>query len=522
MSAEQNQKVAACHLRRDAYLYVRQSTLQQVVDNVESTQRQYALRQRAVALGWPDDRVIVIDSDLGQSGASAVDREGFQRLVADVGLRRVGIVLGLEVSRLARNSSDWHQLLEICALTDTLILDEDGIYDPAHFNDRLLLGLKGTMSEAELHVLRSRLRGGIINKARRGELRFRLPIGYVRDSSGRVVLDPDTQVQDTVRLLFDTFRRTGSVSATVKHFRLQSLLVPTRLAAGPHKGEVAWGPLYVGRAAHLLHNPWYAGAYVFGRCRSRKQPDGRTCNERQPPSQWIALIRDAHPSYIAWTEHEMIEARLAASAKMLGWERSAPREGSALLQGVAVCGLCGSRMHIHYNVRRNGERIPNYVCYGRSRLFGAPSCQSMLGTEIDAAIGKLLVETITPMALELTLAIQDELAARVDEADRLRHQHVERAQYEADHARLQAYRSTPPTDSSPTPWRQSGTPGCAPWRRRNRSTSGNAPPTPSWSTSRNANAFSTSPPTSLPYGPTLTRRAQSANGCSRSSSRMSR
>src|SRR2546425_5525719 len=211
-------KVTAAHLARAAYLYVRQSTLHQVVTNTESRQRQYALRQRAVALGWPPEQVVVIDSDQGQSGASAADREGFQRLVAEVGIGRAGIVLGLEVSRLARNSADWHRLLEICALTETLILDEDGLYDPAHFNDRLLLGLKGTMSEAELHVLRARLRGGLLNKARRGELRCRLPIGLLYDAAGHVMLDPDKQVQETVRLLFETFARTGSLNATVKSF----------------------------------------------------------------------------------------------------------------------------------------------------------------------------------------------------------------------------------------------------------------------------------------------------------------
>src|SRR5206468_35951 len=211
-----------------------------VVENTESTQRQYALRQRAVTLGWPANRVIVIDTDLGISGASAVDRAGFQRLVADVGMGRAGIVLGLEVSRLARNSTDWHRLLEICALTDTLILDEDGLYDPAHFNDRLLLGLKGTMSEAELHVLRARLRGGILNKARRGELRGHLPVGFVYRPDGRVALDPDTQVQDSVRLLFQTFFRTGAAHATVKYFREQRLLFPVRLIAGARKGELAW------------------------------------------------------------------------------------------------------------------------------------------------------------------------------------------------------------------------------------------------------------------------------------------
>ena len=214
--------MTADHLRRDAYLYIRQSTVRQVFENTESTRRQYALRERAVALGWPFERVIVIDSDLGQSGAASADRKGFQLLVGEVGTGNAGIVLGLEVSRLARNSSDWHRLLEICALTDTLILDEDGLYNPGDFNDRLLLGLKGTMSEAELHVLRARLRGGILNAARRGALRIRLPVGLVYDPAGNVVLDPDLQVRHSFDHLFATFARTGSASATVKHFRSQN------------------------------------------------------------------------------------------------------------------------------------------------------------------------------------------------------------------------------------------------------------------------------------------------------------
>ena len=436
MSIEAHQKVTASHLKRRAYLYVRQSTVRQVFENTESTQRQYALRQRAVALGWPDDRVIVIDTDLGHSGASATDRQGFQSLVAEVGMGRAGIVLGLEVSRLARNSADWHRLLEICALTDTLILDEDGIYDPAHFNDRLLLGLKGTMSEAELHVLRARLRGGILSKARRGELRCRLPVGLVYDAGGRVVLDPDTQVQETVRLLFSTFARTGAAHATVKHFRRHGLLFPTRVAAGARKGELTWAPLCLGRATSALHNPWYAGAYAFGRGRWRKQLDGKIRHERLPRTEWHALLRDAHPGYISWEEHERIEQRLHVAAKAIGFEhQGTPREGPALLQGHVVCGLCGSRMNIHYNTRRGGQLIPNYVCIGRGRLFGDPLCQSILGTEIDAAVGALLVEAVTPMALELALAVQQEIQSRLDEADRLRHRQVERAQYEADHAR---------------------------------------------------------------------------------------
>src|ERR1700736_4357725 len=236
MTHDADQKVKASHLKRNAYLYIRQSTLRQVFENTESTQRQYALRQNAAALGWPLERIIVIDTDLGQSGASAADREGFQRLVTGVSLGRAGIVLGLEVSRLARNSMDWHRLLEICALTDTLILDEDGVYDPAHFNDRLLLGLKGTMSEAELHVLRARLQGGIRNKARRGELFVRPPLGFVYTSDGKLVMDPDRQVQQAVTLLFETFRRTGSAMATVRLFAEQGLQFPRRVHTGPNKG----------------------------------------------------------------------------------------------------------------------------------------------------------------------------------------------------------------------------------------------------------------------------------------------
>ena len=242
-NTDPHQKVRPEHLKRDAYLYIRQSTLHQVLHNTESTQRQYALKQRAVALGWPVERVVVIDSDLGQSGASAVDREGFQKLVAEVGMGHAGIVLGLEVSRLARNCTDWHRLLEICGLTHTLILDEDGLYDPGHFNDRLLLGLKGTMSEAELHILRARLQGGIRNKARRGELRMPLPVGLVYDTQDRVVLDPDKQVQQALRTFFQVYQRKGSALAIVKYFSKNDLNFPRRLRGGINKDQLVWGPL---------------------------------------------------------------------------------------------------------------------------------------------------------------------------------------------------------------------------------------------------------------------------------------
>jgi DNA invertase Pin-like site-specific DNA recombinase len=338
MMGETHAKVQARHLKRNAYLYVRQSTLRQVLENTESTKRQYALRERAMALGWRLDQVIVIDSDLGQSGASAVDREGFQQLVSEVGVGRAGIVMGLEVSRLARNSTDWHRLLEICALADTLILDEDGVYDPAHFNDRLLLGLKGTMSEAELHVLRARLRGGILNKARRGELEIRLPVGFDYDPAGRVRLDPDVRVQESLRQFFRTFRRTGSATATVKAFRAEGLSFPHRIYRGQQAGELSWSELDHSRALWLLHHPRYTGAFCFGRTRVRKQPDGSCKHQRLPAEEWIALIRDAHPGYITWDEYEQNLQILRDNAQgpAAGRDRGPPREGPALLQGLCV------------------------------------------------------------------------------------------------------------------------------------------------------------------------------------------
>ena len=433
MRTEMPQKVQANHLKRDAYLYIRQSTLRQVFENTESTQRQYALRQQAVALGWPLERIIVIDNDQGQSGASAVDREGFQRLVSEVGMGRAGIVLGLEVSRLARNSADWHRLLEICALTDTLILDEDGIYDPAHFNDRLLLGLKGTMSEAELHVLRARLRGGILSKARRGELEIPPPVGLVYNGSGQLVLDPDQQVQQGLRLLFETFRRTGSALATVKAFRQQGLLFPRRLRAGPHQGELVWVELVHSHVLRVLHNPRYAGAYVFGRSQTRKKLEGGVTVKWLPREEWDTCLPGAHAGYLSWEEYENNQRRLRESAQAWGTDRrqSPPREGPALLQGLVICGRCGNRMTVRYHVYRS-RLAPHYVCQRYGIEHAQTICQTVLGAGIDQAIGELLIEEVTPLALEVALSVQQELQSRWEEADRLRQTQVERARYEAE------------------------------------------------------------------------------------------
>ncbi len=389
MNLEMHNKIAATHLQRQAYLYVRQSTLRQVLENTESTKRQYALRERAVALGWPQDRIVVIDSDLGQSGADS-DRVGFQKLVAAVGMGEVGVVLGLEVSRLARSSSDWHRLLEISALTDTLILDEDGLYNPAHFNDRLLLGLKGTMSEAELHVLRARLIGGQRAKASRGELEMKLPIGLIQNPVGKVVLDPDLQVQAAVHTFFETFRRTGSASSTVRSFREQGLLFPRRLNDGPHKGELAWGPLLHHRALRALKNPRYTGAFVYGRSQARKTLHGSERRTQLPREQWHTLIREAHPGYITWAEYEENLSRLHDNGQAYGADRrhGPPREGPALLQGIAVCGRCGARMTIRYYVSHR-EVLPEYVCQREGIEHAHGPCQRIVGGALDRAIGDL-------------------------------------------------------------------------------------------------------------------------------------
>jgi len=437
-------KITADHLRRDAYLYVRQSTLHQVLENTESTKRQYALRQRAVALGWPLERVIVVDQDLGQSAAGASERSGFHQLFAAVGMGKAGIVLGLEVSRLARSSVEWHRLLEICALTDTLILDEDGLYDPGHFNDRLLLGLKGTMSEAELHVIRARLLGGLRSKAQRGELKVRLPAGFAYDAVGRLVRDPDHRVRGAVELFFETFRRTGSAWATVKHFRDEKLLFPIRLWTGSRKGEVVFQALHHERAIDILHNPRYAGAFAFGRSRVRRRPNRAVQVEKLPREQWQVLIPDVHEGYITWAQYEANAQRLRENALARGHDRRSPaREGPALLQGLAVCGRCGEPMLVSYHVRQDGTKLPSYFC-GIGRIQrGEPTCQSMGGRQLDEAVGELLVGAMTPLNLDVALAVGDELRARAEQVDRLRRQHLEGVRYEAELAERRYRRVDP-------------------------------------------------------------------------------
>lgn len=422
-------KVQSHHIERAAYLYIRQSSMRQVLENIESTKRQYALRGRAAALGWREDQIIVIDNDQGESGASATWREGFQRLVSEVGLGRAGIVMGLEVSRLARNNADWHRLLEICALADTLILDEDGVYDPSSFNDRLLLGLKGAMSEAELHVLKARLRGGVLNKVRRGEYHCTLPTGFVYNDAGDVVLDPDSQVRETIAHFFETFTRVGSACQTVKAFRNEGLLFPSRRN---HREATIFRPLTASTAMRTLTNPRYAGTYAYGRRRYRRGTDGKhKIQGKRATSDWLACIPDAHPHYITWEQFQQNLKILESNGH--GYEiarASPPREGAALLQGRAVCGRCGRHFRARYAARR-GRLDTWYVCDRASSKEGAPSCQTIAGSPVDTAVGALIAEKMTPAAVEMALEIRREIEGRHEEADRLRNRAVERAQIEA-------------------------------------------------------------------------------------------
>jgi DNA invertase Pin-like site-specific DNA recombinase len=437
--SQQEGKVTSDHLRRTAYLYVRQSSLQQVHDHRESTARQYDLKRRAQALGWRSEHIVVIDEDLGLSGASSVERAGFQRLVAEVGLGRVGMVMGLEVSRLARNSADWHRLLEICALAETLILDEDGLYDPSHFNDRLLLGLKGTMSEAELHVLRARLLGGQLNKARRGELWMYPPLGFVYDPCGRLVLDPDEHIQGAVRLVFETFRRTASTCQVVRHFASQGVLFPRRVRTGGRAHEVLFSPLAHHRVLQILHNPRYAGAFVYGRTRQRKVVVGGQLRYRRlPRPEWRVFLPNVHPGYISWEEFEANQATLKRNAAGYGYDRrrSPPREGTALLQGITLCGRCGNRMTVRYTMRK-GHPVPDYVCQRHGIAFAEPLCQRIPGTGLDEAISEMVLEAVSPTSLDVALEVFEELRVRKAEVDRLRRARVERAREEAELAQRQ-------------------------------------------------------------------------------------
>jgi DNA invertase Pin-like site-specific DNA recombinase len=427
-------KITSRHLERLAVVYVRQSTMQQVLDHQESTRLQYGLGQRAMAWGWSEARVLVIDEDLGQSGATAEGRQGFQRLVAEVGLDHVGLVLGIDMSRLARSSKDWHPLLEACALFGTLIADLDGIYDPSQYNDRLLLGLKGTMSEAELHLIKQRMDQGKRNKARRGELRFGLPIGYVRDAAGAIAFDPDEQVQHVVHLIFRKFDELGTLHALVRYLARQGIELGVRLREGPAKGTLEWRCPKRTTLQALLRNPIYAGAYAYG----RRQVDGRRKRPGHPssgrvdraPQEYHVLLKDYVPAYISWEQYEQNIARLAANrahADTIG----AVRRGPSLLAGLVVCGTCNNRLQVRYGGPRT---LHSYVC-GRAVIdYGGDYCQYVAGEPIDTFVTQWVLKALEPAALTLSLEATARLEHERQELDQLWRQRLERAAYESERA----------------------------------------------------------------------------------------
>ena len=438
LSSETNswysEKLQTHHLERLAVVYVRQSTLQQVLDHQESTRLQYGLAERAQALGWLPDRILTIDEDLGKSGSSAEDRLGFQRLVSEVGLNHVGLILGVEMSRLARSSKDWHQLLEICALFGTLIADLDGIYDPSQYNDRLLLGLKGTMSEAELHILKQRLVQGKRNKAKRGELGFNVPIGYVRRPSGEIIFDPDEQVQQVVKLIFRKFEELGTLNAVLRYLVKNHIQVGVRAHSGLNKGDLEWRRPNRPTLQNLLKSPIYAGAYAYG----RKQMDARRKKPDHPHSglvvkpmeDWLVLIKDHHPAYISWEEYQQHLAQLKANqtrADELGHARS----GISLLSGLLVCGRCGCRMAVQYH-RQTHHR---YICGREMADYGGDVCQCLSGSCLDEYVTEQILSALKPAALELSLAAAEQIEADRMELDKLWQQRLERATFEANRAK---------------------------------------------------------------------------------------
>jgi DNA invertase Pin-like site-specific DNA recombinase len=432
-------KIRPDHLERRAFVYVRQSTFMQVREHTASTARQYDLVQRACDLGWTRPSITVIDQDQGCSGASATGRDGFQFLIAEVGLGHAGAVLCLEASRLARSCSDWYRLLEICALTETLVIDEEAVYDPGQYNDRLLLGFKGTMSEAELHWLRSRLLGGKLEKAEHGDLRFRPPVGLLFDPNGQLVLDPDEEVQQAVRLLFTCFDELGSALAVVKYFADHHLRFPTRGWGKRQDGELLWQPLTHPRVLSVLHNPRYAGTYVYGRTQTRTQtlpgeaPRVKGHTRKVAPQDWPIVRHQSHAGYITWEQFLRNQQRLDDNCTSRVPDRpGAVRAGSALLQGLVLCGRCGRRMTVRYP--KNGS-IPSYECNQLHKHRAGPTCQFLRGDGVDAAVAQALLEALQPAQVEVALATLEDLETQARQVDRQWQLRLERVRYQADLAR---------------------------------------------------------------------------------------
>lgn len=424
-------KVTASHRSRQAIVYVRQSTLLQVRENTESTARQYALADRARELGWADQDILVVDADLGVSGRFSGLRAGFGQVVTRVCLGEVGAVFGLEVSRLARSSAEFGRLLEFARLTDTLLIDADGVYDLGDFNDRLILGLKSTMSEAELHVLAGRLHGARRAAAERGDLRLPLPVGLLHDGDGQIILDPDEEVRDAIADVFYLFEQHGSALGVVRAFASRRF---PRRDTGVWAGRLGWGRLTHGRAAAVLRNPAYAGAYAFGRTAATRKvrPDGTviTCVNRLPRDQWKVLIPDHHEGYISWQQHLDIQVKLAANRTETG--ARPPREGAPICQGIIFCGSCGFPMGTRY---RRADGTADYVCMrARSDAVTTPGCHSVAAAAIDPVVERLLLAALTPEQIHLALAAAKDVHQRHHRSHRSAELAVERARYEADRA----------------------------------------------------------------------------------------
>ena len=422
------------HLSRMACVYIRQSTAAQVRFNQESTERQYNLASKAQSLGWSPQQIRILDRDLGQSGARTTNREDFKALVSDVAMGNVGAIFSLEASRLARSNQDWHRLLELCAITNTLVIDEDGCYDPAEFNDGLVLGMKGTFAQAELHIIRTRLHGGKLNKAHRGELRFPLPVGFVHDGSG-IVLDPDLEVQGAVRTVFELFEKEGTAYAVVQRFNELGLRFPRRSYGGAWDGKLVWGRLTHSRVLGILANPSYAGTYVFGRHQSRKHitPAGEigTISRLMPQEEWRVTIPGHHPGYIAWDRFLANRQRLAANRTNGEVPGGPAREGLCLLQGMLVCGICGRRISVRYT--GNGGLYPTYLCNWQHReALQRHACMTLPAAPLDAAIAGRLLAAVTPAAIELALKALTNLEERDKATSTQWRLRIERARYEAD------------------------------------------------------------------------------------------
>jgi len=439
-------KLTASHLRRSAFVYVRQSSQAQLERNVESTARQYALVQRAIELGFAREQIVVIDEDLGMSGSGLSDRSGFARLAAEVALGHAGLVLGLEVSRLARNNVDWYRLLDLCGVTDTVIGDTDGLYHPGSFNDRLLLGLKGTMSEAELHVLRARLEGGIRNKAARGELRKALPVGYVwGDEEGEILIDPDEAIRGAIRTIFDRFAELGSVRQVWLWMRREAVQFPMRRFA---HGEIQWAVPTYHQIHSVLESPVYAGAYAFGKTRRERYVDehGQTRQRmrRLPQTEWEVLIWEHHPGFIDKPTFEQNRERIARNTRPRAHEPGgAVREGQALLQGIAVCGRCGRKLKVHYQGRR-GHQSPAYHCPSSILVENRGSwCLRIGGGQIDRAVASALLAALTPAGVKAALQAAEALEQDHDAALKQWRLQLERAKYQADRAERR-YRQVEP------------------------------------------------------------------------------